>query len=223
MSNDLSIISLIANADFVVIIVMLILLLGSVFSWALMFEKLLTLRMQFNKIAEFEDILLSRSTLERLASSFTAQKNDIIVSIIFVGMQEFKKRNNNNTENEIEIDKIHKKVNQAMCLEQDRILNKLERNVDLLATIGSIAPFIGLLGTVWGIMHSFQAIGISNNTNLSVVAPSIAEALLATATGLFVSIPAIVFYNRIAVKIQSLSDKLTNAILKIENTLFDDV
>ena len=222
ITGDLSIISLIAHADFVVQIIMLILLAASIFSWGVILEKSLNLRRQSKRAEKFEKSSWSKQSLERISNNFKAQKNNIIIDVISTGVKRFNSLDNSDSKDLSVSQETRTKVEQAMWFEYKKFMCKLERNVDTLATIGSTAPFVGLLGTVWGIMHSFQAIALSNNTSLATVAPSIAEALLATAAGLLVSIPAVVFYNRITIKSQNFSDRLINCIAKIENVLFQE-
>jgi biopolymer transport protein TolQ len=111
------------------------------------------------------------------------------------------------------------RINSAMQIDANKAIEKLERNMPILAIIGSTSPFVGLFGTVWGIMNSFQSIAISKNTSLAVVAPGIAEALLATAIGLFAAIPAVFFYNIYSSKINKFADKMDNFSLLVSNIL----
>ena len=193
MNIDISIFSLIAQADIVVKMIMLLLATASIFSWGIVFEKIFSLRQQSKKINQFERAFWSGQALDRFYSHMKMQKNNIIVNIFNIGMEQLQKEERTN----IAIQDLRASLARSMEISCNVARDKIEHNLFFLATIGSVSPFIGLFGTVWGIMSSFQSIALSQNNNLTVVAPSIAEALLATAGGIFVAIPAVIFYNKI--------------------------
>ena len=184
---DMSIWGLILEADFVVRLVMLSLLFLSIFSWSIIFEKITTLRKLKKKSKKFESDFWSGINIEKLPME----------AIVVTGMRELTASNRKsiNYDENIVLDK---RIEKAMFSTLNREMEKLEKNLNFLATTGSSAPFIGLFGTVWGIMNSFQSIATSKNTSLAIVAPGIAEALLATAMGLLAAIPAVMAYNKIS-------------------------
>lgn len=204
-SNHLSVLSLIIHADLLVQIVMLILLAASMFSWSVVFDKTIKLRKQRMQANIFEQSFNSGKVIDDLYHEWKNKKDNALVQIFVAGVTKRKrlKKTGECTEEVVETT-----VRQAIENECQNVISGFERNVDWLATIGSTAPFVGLLGTVWGIMNSFQSIGVNNNASIAIIAPSIAEALLATAAGLIVAIPAVIFYNRILVQIEAFSIRL---------------
>lgn len=212
-NSDLSIFSLIIHADLIVQIVMLLLLAASIFSWSTIFDKIMTLKKQEKKADVFEHYLQSGKGLRSMYNNITHKKDNLMIEMFLFATKQLEKFNDSNVE------LIKDKLSNAMQIKHESIIKKFEKNVDWLATIGSTSPFIGLLGTVWGIMHSFQSIALAKNTTLAVVAPSIAEALLATAAGLLVAIPAVIFYNRITIRIQNFSHRLNNFSLNLQSLI----
>ena len=197
MGTDLSIASLILGASALVKFVMLLLLAGSVSSWALIFGKRRQMQIAKREIMEFEDEFWSTEDLTRLFNRVAAQTDDAtgMERIFEAGFREFarlRKRGGLDTTD------ILDGAQRAMKVTVNRELEALENNLATLATIGSISPYVGLFGTVWGIMNSFQALGNVHQATLAMVAPGISEALIATAMGLFAAIPAVVAYNRFA-------------------------
>lgn len=206
---DLSVLSLIANSDLVGKSVIFILLIASIWSWAIIIDKYLKFKNIRNQIRKFEKNFWSGQVLDDLFEKIK-QKIDSPMAQIFVsGMEEFK-RKTNYASGKIDSVRIGRKerISQAMYLVRNREVEALESRLGFLATVGSSAVFIGLFGTVWGIIHSFQSIAAAKNTSLAVVAPGIAEALVATAIGLFVAIPAVVFYNYLISEIDKISSRL---------------
>ena len=194
---DMSLWGLILEADFVVRLVMLSLLFLSIFSWGIIFEKITKLRKLKIKSKQFEDDFWSGINIEKLHKSIENSASHPMEAIFVTGMKELTAtgmKNINHDENTI----LEKRIEKAMFSTLNREMEKLEKNLNFLATTGSSAPFIGLFGTVWGIMNSFQSIATSKNTSLAIVAPGIAEALLATAMGLLAAIPAVMAYNKIS-------------------------
>ena len=194
---DMSIWGLILEADFVVRLVMLSLLFLSIFSWGIIFEKITKIRNLKKKSKQFEDDFWSGINIEKLHKSIENSPSHPMEAIFVTGMKELTAtgiKNINHDENIV----LEKRIEKAMFSTLNREMEKLEKNLNFLATTGSSAPFIGLFGTVWGIMNSFQSIATSKNTSLAIVAPGIAEALLATAMGLLAAIPAVMAYNKIS-------------------------
>ncbi|ADE29825.1 protein TolQ [Rickettsia prowazekii] len=218
MQDNLSILSLISSADIIGKSVMLMLLFASIWSWSIILHKIFRLAQVQRRIQSFENVFWSGCVLEQLYESIKKSVNNPLALIFVSAMNEC---NSLNTKGFSEALKNNHKerIMSAMYLAQNREIEKLEQNLNVLATIGSSAPFIGLFGTVWGIMHSFQSIASSKNTSLAVVAPGIAEALLATAIGLFVAIPAVIFYNYLISRITLINNKIEDFISELNSIL----
>ena len=201
-SNDFSIIQLFLRADFVVKSVIILLIAASVYSWALIFEKF---RM-FKKIDEssnvFEEKFWKSKSAENFYNNLPTKTYDPLAIIFRSAMAELIKTKSKSSSVQ------NSRVSRIIEITAEEQIKGIEKNFTFLATVGSTAPFIGLFGTVWGIMNSFQSIAISRNTSLAIVAPGIAEALFATALGLLAAIPAVVAYN----KFTSDSKKYTSRI-----------
>ncbi|MBX9605604.1 MAG: protein TolQ [Gammaproteobacteria bacterium] len=197
MESDLSIANLILGASALVKFVMLLLLSGSVSSWALIFAKRRQVQLAKREIQEFEDEFWSTEDLTRLFNRVAAQAEDAtgMERIFESGFREFARLRKRGG---LEATDILDGAQRAMKVTVNREMEALEANLPTLATIGSISPYVGLFGTVWGIMNSFQALGNVHQATLAMVAPGISEALVATAMGLFAAIPAVVAYNRFA-------------------------
>ena len=185
---DMSVWALILEADFVVRLVMLSLLFLSIFSWSIIFEKVTKLRRLKKVSKKFEDDFWSGINIEKLHKSIESSPKHPMEAIFVTGMKELTTANRKNINHDENI-VLEKRIEKAMFSTLSREMETLEKNLNFLATTGSSAPFIGLFGTVWGIMNSFQSIASSKNTSLAIVAPGIAEALLATAMGLLAAIP----------------------------------
>ena len=189
-STDFSLINLFLRADIVVKSVIIILVAASIYSWALIIEKYRL----FNKIqkssAIFEEKFWSSKSAESFYNNLPSKYQDPMANIFRSAMSEAIKTKSKNNATQTA------RVTRVLEISIDKEIQSIEKNFIFLATIGSTAPFIGLFGTVWGIMNSFQSIAISRNTSLAIVAPGIAEALFATALGLLAAIPAVVAYNK---------------------------
>ena len=187
-NTDFSIISLFIRADIIVKSVIIILIASSVYSWAIIFDKIRVFR-KINKSAEdFEDKFWKSKSAETFYNNLPASINDPMAQIFKTSMQTvIKSRSRTN---------LNEKLPGILEINIEKQMTVIDKNYTFLATVGSTAPFIGLFGTVWGIMNSFQSIAISRNTSLAIVAPGIAEALFATALGLLAAIPAVVAYNK---------------------------
>ncbi|SFK40775.1 protein TolQ [Falsiroseomonas stagni] len=208
VAHDLSLWSLFLMADWVVKGVMISLLLASVWVWAIVFEKLTTLR-RVNRAADgFEDRFWSGGSLEDLLAKEGEEPGHPIAAVFGAAMREWKRSAARNLSSELAVTGLKERVERAMVVAIQREMERMERWMVFLATVGSAAPFIGLFGTVWGIMNSFSAIAGMQNTSLSVVAPGIAEALFATAIGLIAAIPATIAYNKLATDLARFAGRL---------------
>ena len=213
---DLSIFSLFLRADPIVIFVMIGLFLSSVWSWAIIINKIKMIRKINNVTKKFEDIFWSTSSLEDLYTKTESKNDNPMIAIFNKSMIEWLKIRNSKIK-----DKTENRLNSVMVSSINNEMTKLEKNMIFLASLGSAAPFVGLFGTVWGIMNSFQAIGITKNTSLAVVAPGIAEALFATALGLIAAIPAVIAYNKISsvldnysIRLETFAQEFINRVIK---------
>ncbi len=203
---ELSLVELFLQAHIVVKIVIVGLLLASIWSWAIIIDKWLLYSRVRRQMTRFESVFWSGQSLEELYRSLSGGKSPTAIASVFIAaMREWKRSFETGASSPIGLqNRIDKVLDVAIGRETER----LERRLLFLATVGSSAPFIGLFGTVWGIMTSFQAIAASKNTALAVVAPGIAEALLATALGLLAAIPAVVAYNKFSNDASKISQRL---------------
>tara|TARA_B100002003_G_scaffold147062_1_gene136185 strand:- start:218 stop:940 length:723 start_codon:yes stop_codon:yes gene_type:complete len=200
MAADLSVWALAREADMVVKLVMGVLLLASVWCWTIIFEKSRQLRRLRAKADAFEDSFWSGGSLEELYERVGQAPGHPLAMLFTVAMREWTLATAHGTAVSEARGQasLQSRIDRVMNVAMQREMEGLERRIGFLATVGSTAPFIGLFGTVWGIMNSFQAIAGTRNTSLVVVAPGIAEALLATALGLVAAIPAVVAYNKLS-------------------------
>ena len=189
-STDFSLIQLFLRADFIVKSVIIILIAASIFSWALIFEKYKLFKKIEKSTTSFEDKFWKSKSAESFYNSLTNRDKDPMANIFQSAMTELIKTKSKSTSVQ------SNRVTRVLEISADKEIKLIEKHFTFLATVGSTAPFIGLFGTVWGIMNSFQSIAISRNTSLAIVAPGIAEALFATALGLLAAIPAVVAYNK---------------------------
>ena len=196
-ASGLSAWDLFIGADWVVQAVMLLLLLASFWSWTIIFAKISRLRALNQAAAKFEDAFWSGKSLSALQETLQNKKHLSPIETIFCAAMREWRHNNSTRKSTTLFERIQRILNLMITRESDEI----ERHMVFLGSVGSTAPFIGLFGTVWGIMHSFQSIAASQSTNLAVVAPGIAEALFATALGLVAAIPAVLAYNKLSTDI----------------------
>jgi biopolymer transport protein TolQ len=201
-NTDFSLISLFLRADIVVKSVIVILIVCSIYSWAVIIEKLRLFKKINKSSEEFEESFWNSKSAETFYNSLPAKVDDPM-AVVFQGAMEslLKKKSKNN---------LIEKMSTFLEVGIEKQMSKIDKGFTFLATVGSTAPFIGLFGTVWGIMNSFQSIAISRNTSLAIVAPGIAEALFATALGLLAAIPAVVAYNKFNTDSKKYSQKLEN-------------
>ena len=195
---DFSILSLFLRADPVVKAVIILLLLASIWCWAIIFGKLMGLRRLNTRSTEFEQAFWSGNSLDDLYERISNQPRDPMSAVFVSAMREWRRKSTRDSGGPESRVGVGDRIDRVMQITLDREMDLTEKNMTFLATTGSTAPFIGLFGTVWGIMNSFQAIAISKNTSLAVVAPGIAEALFATALGLLAAIPAVVAFNKLS-------------------------
>jgi len=206
-SQDFSYIGLFKRASIVVKLVMGGLALASIWSWAIIIDKLISGHLMHKRATKFEETFWSGRTLEELTEGLAGGTRDPMGRVFTAAMREWKEslaaglRDSDMMGTRTRIDRV-------MNLVVNRELAKAERGMTALATIGSASVFVGLFGTVWGIMNAFRAIAQSQSTNLAVVAPGIAEALFATALGLIAAIPAVVFYNKFTADLDRYAGRL---------------
>ena len=201
-STDFSIVQLFLRADIIVKSVIIILIAASVYSWAVIFDKYKLFK-KINKTSdEFEEKFWKSKSAETFFNNLPANIDDPMAKVFRVTMQSvIKTRSKSN---------LSERLGSTLQSNIEKQMNIIEKNYTFLATVGSTAPFIGLFGTVWGIMNSFQSIAISRNTSLAIVAPGIAEALFATALGLLAAIPAVIAYNKFSSDSKKYFQKLEN-------------
>ncbi|MBQ0755762.1 MAG: protein TolQ [Amphritea sp.] len=199
----MSIWSLVVNASVVVQLVMLILLMASVVSWVMIFQRHFILRQAQQKLRKFEDRFWSGVDLSQLFREVNADpdSDDGAENIFRAGLKEFSRMSQ---QSGVDRDAIMEGAQRSMRVALAREEEKLEQHLPFLATVGSTSPYIGLFGTVWGIMNSFRGLANVHQATLASVAPGISEALIATAIGLFAAIPAVIAYNRFSAKTESL-------------------
>ena len=189
-STDFSLIQLFLRADFIVKAVIVILIAASVYSWALIFDKYRLFKRIEKSTTNFEEKFWKSKSAESFYNSFSNKEKDPVATIFQSAMIELIRTKSKSSSVQ------SNRVSRVIEISADKEIKSIEKHFTFLATVGSTAPFIGLFGTVWGIMNSFQSIAISRNTSLAIVAPGIAEALFATALGLLAAIPAVVAYNK---------------------------
>ena len=201
-NTDFSLVSLFLRADIIVKSVMIILVVFSIYSWAIIFDKIRLFR-KINKSAEeFEEKFWKSKSAETFYNNLPSTTNDPMAELFKSSMQMvMKSRSKSN---------LSERLEGVLEANIEKQMTNVDKNYTFLATVGSTAPFIGLFGTVWGIMNSFQSIAISRNTSLAIVAPGIAEALFATALGLLAAIPAVIAYNKFSNDSKKYSQKLEN-------------
>lgn len=207
--GDLSVIALFMHADLIVKCVAIMLVLASVWCWAIIFEKKATLGKLNRRANKFEDAFWSGEPLDKLYQRIKKSPHDPLLKTFSAGMEEWQNTVSGGMPDRDNLQaSLRQRVERAMSVAISREMVRLERGMTFLATVGSTAPFIGLFGTVWGIMNSFNSIAHSNNTSLAVVAPGISEALFVTALGLVAAIPAVIAYNGYSSKLDRYAGRL---------------
>ena len=203
-STDFSLIQLFLRADFVVKSVIVILIAASVYSWALIFEKYRLFKRIEKSTNSFEEKFWKSKSAESFYNSLTNKDHDPMANVFQSAMDELIKTKSKSASVQ------STRVSRVIEISADKEIKLIEKHFTFLATVGSTAPFIGLFGTVWGIMNSFQSIAISRNTSLAIVAPGIAEALFATALGLLAAVPAVIAYNKFNSDSRKYSGRIEN-------------
>ena len=210
-NTDFSIINLFIRADIIVKTVILLLIASSVYSWAIIFEKIQLFKRINASTDDFENKFWKSKSAETFYNNLPTNTDDPMTNIFKNSMQVLLKSKRSSN--------LDERMSRMLEINIEQQMEKIDKNSTILATVGSTAPFIGLFGTVWGIMNSFQSIAISRNTSLAIVAPGIAEALFATALGLLAAIPAVIAFNKFnsdskkySQKLESFSKKFTSII-----------
>jgi len=201
-NTDFSIIQLFIRADIIVKSVIIILIVSSIYSWAIIFEKLKLFKKINQSTDEFESKFWKSKSAESFYNNLPDSFDDPMANVFRSSMQVLLKSKRSTN--------LDEKMSRMLESNVEKEMEKIDKSYTFLATVGSTAPFIGLFGTVWGIMNSFQSIAISRNTSLAIVAPGIAEALFATALGLLAAIPAVVAFNKFSSDSKKYSQKLEN-------------
>ncbi len=218
--HDMSMWGLFLQADFVVKFVMIALLAASVWVWAIIVSKRAAINKLNRRATRFEEAFWSGEPLDKLHARVKKSPDDPLLTTFTAGMDEWQQAINQGIPSSENLQaSLKQRVERAMSLAISREMTRLERGMTFLASVGSTAPFIGLFGTVWGIMRSFTAIANSNNTSLAVVAPGIAEALFATAIGLVAAIPAVLAYNVFSTRIARYGDRLDGFVTEFMSIL----
>ena len=217
MSGEISILHLLLDASIVVQAVMLILVGMSVASWSMIFKRKKVLKEALADAKRFEDKFWSGVDLSKLYAEVSARQSNIGLEALFrAGFKEFARLHKSSLQQPAA---IMEGAQRAMRVGLSREVERLETNLPFLATVGSISPYIGLFGTVWGIMNSFIALGAVQQATLAMVAPGIAEALIATAIGLFAAIPAVIAYNKFSHQVELLESSYANFVEEFSNIL----
>ena len=199
VTHDLSVVGLFLQSDSIVKLVMMILLLASFWSWAVIFDKVMRIRRLRQAASNFEETFWSGGSLDDLYERVGQRPPDPMTAVFSAAMREWRRSAAKNLLGTPGMRaSLQQRIERVMSVTLGREMERVERFMAFLATVGSTAPFVGLFGTVWGIMDSFQSIAASKNTSLAVVAPGIAESLFATALGLVAAIPAVIAYNKLA-------------------------
>jgi len=201
VAASFSIVPMFLRADLLGKAVMILLLAASLWSWTIIFNKLMLLASLKRKAKRFDKLFWSGQSLDELYQQFAAHNDHPLAAMFIAGLREWRRAFEGGTPRENALPGIKERIDKAMSVTVLRETDGIEKQLGMLATIGSISPFVGLFGTVWGIMNSFAAIAARHDTTLAVVAPGIAEALFATAMGLLAAIPAVIFYNRFVAEI----------------------
>jgi len=219
-TQDLSFIALISNAHVLVQLIMLLLLLLSVVSWTYIFRKVFAIRAARAQTEQFERNFWAGGNLHTLHQSASSQRDQSgpLARIFESGMGEFIKGKQASRE-VLDMNSVLDGARRAMRASFQRELDGLESHLNFLASVGSVSPYIGLLGTVWGIMNAFRGLASVEQATLAIVAPGIAEALIATAIGLFAAIPAVVAYNRFTHDIDRLANRFESFVEEFSNIL----
>lgn len=207
-AEDFTMWALFLRADIIVKLVMLVLVLASIWSWAIIIEKWLRYGTLARKADRFESLFWSGKSLDDLYKTVGTRADHPMAAVFIAAMREWRRSFEAGAVTTSLLPSVKQRLDRIMSVTISREIGSAERYLGFLATVGSTAPFVGLFGTVWGIMNSFRAIAGAQNTSLDVVAPGIAEALFATALGLLAAIPAVIAYNNLSASLQRYSSRL---------------
>ena len=225
VTQDLSFISMISNASLLVQMVMALLLLVSAMSWTYIFRKMFAIRSAIAQTTDFENVFWSGANLNALYEEVTSTRRQhsghsgALERIFEAGMEEYRKARQTFSGKDIDTSTLLDGARRAMRAAYQREMDALESHLAFLASVGSVSPYVGLFGTVWGIMNSFRGLANVQQATLASVAPGIAEALVATAIGLFAAIPAVVAFNRYSHDIDRLAIRFESFIEEFSNIL----
>lgn len=220
--SSTSIFNLFNNADLVVKLIIGFLFFLSVASWTIVFDKAFKFSLLTSRTNKFEELFENSDSIDAVLHDAKRTRNHPFALMFIASMSEWKSNviaDLKNSDNSNKIKSLKERIESDVYVTLIRTSKKLEKGISFLAIIGSTAPFIGLFGTVWGIMNSFQGIALSKNTSLAVVAPGIAEALLATGVGLFAAIPAVFFYNIFSNKVNDFHERAEGFSIRLSNLL----
>ena len=221
-SSDLSIFGLFLAADLLVKSVMILLVTASIWSWSIMIQKTRSFRNQRNLTYFFEESFWSQESLDDFYDQLGSEPDGAMARVFVVGMKEWRMASTKGVPRSLSRElrtSLVGRIEKSMSLLISKEMENLEKGIPFLASVGSVAPFIGLFGTVWGIMNSFAAIAESKNTSLAIVAPGIAEALFATALGLAAAIPAVIAYNKFSGDLEKIGNSLDSFAAEFTNLI----
>jgi biopolymer transport protein TolQ len=219
MSVSFNLVNLVSEADIVVKFILFLLFAGSFLSWAIIIDKFIKFKVIETKASIFEKDFWSGEELTDLYEKAQSKNTHPMSNVFINAVNEWQLQNTLDLNDDYAKERLKERVYQSMMVSKSKSINAIDNNVSFLATIASSAPFIGLFGTVWGIMNSFAAIAGTQNTSLAIVAPGISEALFATAAGLFVAIPALIFYNIFVNKIAAYNSRVEDFSIEMLNLL----
>ena len=224
-TEQMSLWDMVWSSDTITKVVMIGLIAVSVWSWAIIMEKFATLRQVRSLSKKFEEAFWSGGSLDRLFEAIGNRPRDPMSSMFVAAMREWKRNTlmKGKTDRSIRGVSLQQRIEKAMMVSMDIVLDGLDTHLGFLATTGSVAPLIGLFGTVWGIINSFNAIAVTQSNSLSAMAPGIAEALFTTAFGLIAAIPAVVAYNAITTAIDRYAKKLENFMAEFSTILSREI
>jgi len=224
-TEQMSLWDMVWSSDTITKVVMIGLIAASVWSWAIILEKFATLRNVRNQSKKFEEAFWSGGSLDRLYEAIGNRPRDPMSAIFVAAMREWKRNTlmKGKADRSIRGVSLQQRIEKAMSVSIDKELDSLDTHLGFLATTGSVAPLIGLFGTVWGIINSFNAIAVTQSNSLSAMAPGIAEALFTTAFGLIAAIPAVVAYNTISSSIDRYAKTLDNFMTEFSTILSREI
>ena len=220
-ASPMSMWDMVWSSDTVTKVVMIGLIAASVWSWAIIIEKVRALREVKQRSRSFESKFWSGGSLDRLYDSIGNRPSDPMSAMFVAAMREWKRTNilKSKTDRGLRGVSLQQRIEKAMTVSMDKELDELDTRMGFLASTGSVAPLVGLFGTVWGIINSFNAIAVTQSNSLSAIAPGIAEALFTTAFGLIAAIPAVVAYNKISSDIDRYANRLENFMAEFSSIL----